>query len=274
MEVIIGKNAGFCTGVQRSIDMAEKLLEENKKVYSLGELIHNDVFLSTLYEKGLEKIDNINEAEKGSTVIIRAHGVVPEVYDVKNINLIDGTCPFVKKTHKIVEEYKNRDHYIVIVGEKNHSEVIGIKGYAGENSIIVSETNEIISFNIPICLVSQTTFSEIKYNEIEQRVRKLNKTVKAFNTICNTTSNRQKEVEDISKEVDMMIIIGDKKSSNTKKLYDISKVNCENTIQIYNKEEIPKDVQKYNKIGIMAGASVPCCKIKEIEEHIKEKIRI
>lgn len=274
MEILLGKNSGFCSGVRRSIEKANNLLKESEKeIYCLGELIHNDEFLQEMYKKGLKKIDNILEASKESTVIIRAHGVGPEVYEHNEVNIIDATCPFVKRIHEKVVNYTEEGYYIIITGDNKHPEVVGIKGYCQYNSCIVKNKEELpkLDNNNKICIISQTTFSEEEFKKIvvEAKSRYKNNTLKIDNTICSTTRNRQKEACDIASKVQFMIIIGYENSSNTRKLYEISKTKCDNTIQIQNIENIPQEVFAYKKIGIMAGASVPQEKIEEVINFLK-----
>ena len=281
MEIIIGKTAGFCYGVERAVNGAKEEIKNEKKVYCLGEIVHNKNVVENLKKDGIEFIDNIEEA-KGKT-IIRAHGISRQVYDKAkklNIEIKDLTCPSVLKIHKIAEEYAKKGYFIIITGKENHPEVIGISSFCGENYKVVENREKIkeIVDNVKskninkILLISQTTFSSKKFDEIENELKEIidkeiNLEVKK--TICSSTEIRQKETEEIAKQVDLMIIIGDKKSSNTNKLYDISCEFCDNVIFINDAHELDKtNIENISKIGIMAGASTP----KEDITNVKNKI--
>ena len=268
MEVIIGKNAGFCYGVKRAVDGAKKELEKNKKVYCLGELVHNKEVVNSLEEKGLITIDNIKKAE--GTCIIRAHGEPKETYDLAkklNINLVDFTCPNVLKNHKLVQEYYENGYYTILLGTSTHPENIGTISYCdGYGTCIDIEELENVLEEInqkeieKIFVLAQTTYSIKKFEECSKKIKeKLNsKEIEIKNTICNATEIRQKETEELSKKVDYMIIVGGKNSSNTKKLYDIAKSNCDNVALVEKIPEINlKELEIYDKVGIMAGASTP-----------------
>ena len=268
MEIIIGKNAGFCYGVKRAVEGTEKELEKSKKIYCLGELVHNKDVIKKLEEKGLVTINNI-ESAKGSC-IIRAHGEPIETYNKAkdlNINLIDLTCHNVLKNHRLVHEYHENGYYILLLGTKSHPENIGTISYCKGDGECVdldeldNAINKIKKQNIEkIFVLAQTTYSVSKFHECSKIIEEklAGKEIKIMNTICNATEIRQKETEELSKKVDCMIIVGGKNSSNTKKLFDISKVNCPNTILVENVEEVNfKELEKCNKVGIMAGASTP-----------------
>ena len=285
MEIIIGKNAGFCYGVQRAVD---KAIEETKKgtVYCLGEIVHNQNVIDNLKNAGVCFINKLEES-KGNT-IIRAHGVPKEVYDEaenKNINLIDLTCPSVLKIQNLAEEYSEKGYFIIIAGKYNHPEVIGIKSRAGKNYKIIDNKSEIpeilneINSKKKVLLISQTTHSSYKFDEIAQELKaKISKDVQLEikKTICPSTETRQKETETIAKKVDMMIIIGDKRSSNTNKLYDIACKFCNDVVFISNETELNIDkIKKIKSVGIMAGASTPkedIIKIKELLLNHKDEM--
>ena len=283
MEVVLGKTAGFCYGVKNAVEGAKKELENAKeKVYCLGEIVHNKQVVDELKKNGMVFIENIEDA-KGKT-IIRAHGVKKEVYDVakkNNIELKDYTCPNVLKIHEIAEEYANDGYYIFLCGSKAHPENIGTISFCGEN-VSVIETEDDIDDAIEelkksgiekLLLILQTTFSVEKFRKIEKILKvKLpsNINFKIKNTICRATELRQKETNDISKDVDYMIIIGGKNSSNTRKLFEIGKQNCKNCICIETAKELPiEEIKKYEKVGVMAGASTP----KELIEDVLNKLK-
>lgn len=282
MEILIGKTAGFCYGVKRAVEGAKKDNDEAKEtIYCLGEIVHNKQVVKELENKGIKFIENIEEA-KGKT-IIRAHGVPKEIYKIaenKNIEIIDYTCPNVLKIHKIAEEYSNNGYYIFLCGSKKHPEIIGTISHCGKNSSII-ETEEDIEKAIEeykkininkLLLIAQTTYSLKKFDDIQKRIEeKIPKNTELVikNTICLATELRQKETQELSKKVDIMIIIGGKNSSNTKKLYEIAKQNCKNTVYVETKADL-KNIDKTAKIGIMAGASTPQKSIEEIVEFLNK----
>lgn len=281
MEVIIGKTAGFCYGVERAVNGAKEELKNQKNIYCLGEIVHNKNVVEALEQDGIKFIDNIEEAS-GKT-IIRAHGISKQVYDRAkelNIEIKDLTCPSVLKIHRIVEEYAKNGYFIILTGKENHPEVIGIAGFCGNNYRVIENTEnlkEIVDViknkNMQnILLISQTTFSSKKFDKIEEELKNIigsNFNLEVKKTICASTEIRQKETEEIAKQVDLMIIIGDKKSSNTNKLYDISCEFCKNVIFINGADELDLKITKnVDKIGIMAGASTP----KEDIINVKNKI--
>lgn len=237
MEYIVGKTAGFCYGVKNAVEKSEKALENEKPIYCLGEIVHNKNVVKDLENKGIIFIDDLKQNLEKRKTIIRAHGIAKEVYtqaDKMGIDLIDLTCPKVLKIHKIVSEYNEKEYYIFLVGSKKHPEIIGTASFCGDDVSIIENIDDI---NISIdnfkksnrkklAIVVQTTFSLQKFTEITESIKKKFKNfenIEVVNTICNATKIRQEETEELSKKVDCMIIVGGKNSSNTKKLYEISK---------------------------------------------------
>ena len=285
MEIIIGKTSGFCAGVLNAVTKTEKELDkENGKIFCLGELVHNRQVVEKLERKGLEILENIEEATKKT--IIRAHGVPKNVYEnakKRGIELVDLTCPKVLQIHNIAKEYVQKGHYIILIGVENHPEVIGTISFCGENSYLVRDKEDIIdavkkvneSQINKLLIIAQTTYSLKKFEEIVEELKKQfgdRFEIQIKNTICSATRLRQEETDKLSREVNAMIIVGGKNSSNTKKLYDIAKSNCENTVTVETIKDIDiKELKKYNKIGIMAGASTPNESVMEIVEHLKEQ---
>ena len=282
MEIIIGKTSGFCHGVKNAVDKAiEEVEQANQQVYCLGELVHNKHVTQSLQEKGLTLIENIEEA-KGKT-IIRAHGISKETYERAqelNIELKDLTCPKVLKIHDIAEEHSKNEYYIFLVGIANHPETIGTFSFCGINSSIIEDLEnleEVIAkfkkTNMKkALLITQTTFNLRKFEEIAGKLKeKLNDIeLKVINTICLSTELRQKEAEELSQTVDLMLIIGGRNSSNTNKLYDISSKYCKNVIFAESKEDIDINyIKQFEKIGVMAGASTPRQSIDSIVDFIK-----
>ena len=284
MEVILGKTAGFCFGVENAVKNTEEELSKNKDVYALGELTHNRQVMYKLEKNGLIVKENIEEIPNNSTVIFRAHGVPPKIYNIakqKNLNIVDLTCKSVLKIHKVVQDLTSKGNYIFIVGKKEHPEIIGIYGFCEKNASIIGEKEDIYqaieNFKKTglkkVIIIVQTTFNSEKFKSIVNDItNSINSSyeIEVINTICNATVIRQRETDEISKNVDMMIIIGGKNSSNTEKLYNIAKSNCENTIWIETKNEI-QEIKDVSKVGIMAGASTPKESIIDVVNYIKEK---
>ncbi len=284
MEIIIGKTAGFCFGVANAVNKTNKLLNENSNMFCLGELVHNKQVTEQLEEKGLNIIENIMQAKE--SVIIRAHGTQKEIYNKAKkigLNVIDLTCPKVIKIHNVAEEYANDGYYIFLVGNSNHPETIGTISYCGNNAYVI-ENEENVKKALQslyeskikkLIIIAQTTYSLEKFNKIislvENNLKNKDIKLEIKRTICDATRLRQEETEEISSKVDMMIIIGGRHSSNTNKLYEISKKNCENSILIESSKELDiNKIKKYNKIGIMAGASTPKKSIDAVVEKLKK----
>lgn len=284
MEIIVGKTAGFCFGVRNAVEKTyEELKKNTKNLYCLGELVHNEKIVTDITKAGIIIIDNIEEVPNNSNVIIRAHGVSLEVYKIakqKNLKLIDLTCPKVSKVHELAKKFSKDGYYIILIAEKIHPETIGTIGFCGENCSIIENIEEIDDelqdfkeSNLDkIAIIAQTTFSVEKFENIVEIIKKkTNCEVEVENTICNATAMRQRETEELSKKVDLMIVIGGKNSANTKRLYDISCKNCKDAVLIQDKddEDLKEKIKnKYETIGIMAGASTPQESIDEVVECI------
>ena len=261
MRAILAKSSGFCMGVKRAVDTAKSVY--GKGVYVLGEIIHNESVIKEIEKLGTTFIESIDEISEG-TLIIRSHGVgkaVLEELENKNVKVINCTCPFVIKTQKIIEEHYKNGFKIIIAGEKNHPEVIGLNGWCENTAVIIDENYAEIELDEDekVCLVSQTTYSASKFEKILDFFNKKTlKTLEIFKTICYTTRERQEEAEILSKTCDAMVVVGGKNSSNTKKLMSICQGNCENVYFISNPDEL--DYEKlinFKKVGIVAGASTP-----------------
>lgn len=281
MEIVLGKTAGFCYGVKNAVLNTEEKLKEYKNLYCLGELVHNGQVIKKLENLGLKIIEELDNSD--NKVIIRAHGIAKEIYNKAkqmNIELLDFTCPKVSKIHDIAQEYSDNGYYVFLIGGRKHPETLGTISFCGENSYIIEEEKQIMEginllekSNIKnLLIIVQTTFSIEKFNKFIEIIKEnVGEDIKIDikNTICSATKIRQEETEKISKDVDCMIIIGGKNSSNTKKLYDIAKRNCINTFIIETKNEIEKkQIENFDKIGIMAGASTPMESINEVIEKI------
>ena len=287
MEILLAKSAGFCFGVQRAVDTAYKHADE-KNVYTYGQIIHNEEVVSDLERHGVNAIENDAELDNimNSKVIIRSHGAEKKVYDIlqKNGNeVIDATCPFVKKIHNIVMDESSKGNTVVIIGDRKHPEVKGIVGWCVNGTpIVIGSEEEALSFTEAcangeydiaenISIVSQTTFNYRKFNNIVDIIRNKLYNVTAYKTICNATSVRQREAQEIASKVDAMIVIGGRNSSNTQKLYEISKKECENTYYIQTLVDLDLTTfESVGRVGITAGASTPNNIIKEVHGRMDE----
>ena len=278
LSIIVAKSAGFCFGVSRAI---EKLNEEAKlsPISTLGPIIHNDDVVNRLSQKGVNAIDSIDKLEKGKRLAIRTHGVGKSTVDAieqADIEYLDLTCPFVKKIHKIVSEKHEEGYKILIVGDKNHPEVVGINGWCDDEAIIALDTEELDGVFLPddkVCAVSQTTMDRKTFEKIIFFLKNTCQNPLVFDTICSATNERQKEAAEIAKNVDLMIVIGGKHSSNTNKLFSICSKYCKNTCKIENFEDFPQNIYIPKKIGITAGASTPSWIIKEVVSRMEEMIK-
>ncbi len=270
MEIILAKSAGFCGGVKNIANITEKTLEKEDKAYSFGQLIHNRQYVDQVRKKGLVEIEDLKGLEEGSTIIGRAHGVKKETKEkiIKlGHNYIDGTCPVLLKIYeKMIEEWK-KGYRIIIVGDPDHPEVMALNSMVDYEAWIISSPEE--AKNIQklnnLYIISQTTNIYEKFFEISDIIKRRNVNVKVDNTICNATRIRQEECLNLSKKVDVMIVIGGNNSSNTDKLYQIAKNNCKKAYKIETIDQLPlQSIKKYNTIGITAGASTPSWIIEEV----------
>lgn len=281
MEITVAKSAGFCFGVQRAVDSVYKELEENSgKIYTFGPIIHNEQVVEDLNKKGIEVIDTVEQLKeiKEGTVVIRSHGVAKEIYDVleqQKLKMVDATCPFVKKIHNIVLDESNNGKAIIIIGNDNHPEVEGIKGWVNGEVIVINKEEQIEKLSLPeqtkACIVSQTTFNHNKFKYLVEIIRKKGYDITVVNTICNATHVRQVEARKISSKVDGMIVIGGKNSSNTQKLYDICRNECENTFYVQTVKDLNlHELKSLKSIGITAGASTPKNIIEEVRTECQK----
>ena len=290
MNVKLAKTAGFCYGVERAVNAVyDKLSAEHGKIYTYGPIVHNENVVSELKEKGVGIIEGIEELReackngglKESTVIIRAHGVGNDVMELLNdrknsINVIDATCPFVKKIHDIVKEHYSSGEKIIVTGTLTHPEVMGILGQINNDAIVVESIEEAKSLSLSnddkYCIVSQTTFNLQKFQEIIEFFREKLYYVNVVNTICNATQLRQKEAYELSRECDAMIVIGGKNSSNTAKLYDICHKACAATYYIGSIEDFDEVFDSsVHCVGITAGASTPKTIIQEVLKYVRDE---
>ena len=281
MKVELAKSAGFCFGVEKAVNTVyEEAKKGNEIVYTLGPIIHNEEVVKDMKKRGVEavKMEDLASLPKG-TVIIRSHGVSRDVYNfVKNSGhrVVDATCPFVKKIHAIVSVQSGKGKTVVIIGNPDHPEVMGIKGWGDKNTYAVENIEQFINLGLKkdeeIIIVAQTTFNHKKFQEIIDKISLLGYDVRCFNTICNATQERQAEAKKIASNVDAMIVIGDKKSSNTGKLVEICQEECKNTVFIQTLEDLDYGaLLSVDSVGITAGASTPKHIIEEVQNIVRSK---
>lgn len=282
-KIILAETAGFCFGVDRAVNLVYSLVNDGKKVCTLGPIIHNAQLVGDLEQRGVKIIDSIDECPDGYMVVVRTHGVEKSVIDDienKNIDYVDATCPFVKKIHRIVKKFDSSVP-VLVAGDVNHPEAIGIRSYCNGKSFVFKNDEELqkilqndyIDKNKKIICVSQTTFSLEEWKKCEKIIKKVCTNCEIFDTICNATADRQNEAYEISKKSDAMIVIGGRHSSNTCKLRDVSSALCRSFL-IETADELKSiDLSPYNVIGVTAGASTPSVIIKEVLKSMSEEIK-
>ena len=282
MEVIVAKTAGFCFGVKRAVDKVYEQIEKGgSPIYTYGPIIHNEEVVKDLEAKGvrvLETEEELAALERG-VVIIRSHGVGRHIYELLDrpgITVVDATCPFVKKIHRIVEEQNAAGRRVIIVGNEEHPEVQGIKGWGDTNTLVMESAEKLDDFHIPeeerLCMVAQTTFNYNKFQVIVEKILKKGYDILVLNTICNATQERQVEAKKIASSVDVMLVIGGKHSSNTQKLYEICQKECRNTYYLQTLGDLnPECIGSVSSVGITAGASTPNNIIEEVHTNVRVK---
>ncbi|CUX43749.1 4-hydroxy-3-methylbut-2-enyl diphosphate reductase [Clostridium sp. C105KSO13] len=283
MEIKQAKTAGFCFGVKRAVDEVYKQLENEKDshtpICTYGPIIHNEEVIKDMEKKGVKVLKNQEELE-GLTegiVIIRSHGVSEAICEdlyKRGLTVMDATCPFVKKIHKIVKEESQKGRHVVIIGNPDHPEVEGIRGWAGEYVTVIQNTQEAENFmpesGKKVCIVAQTTFNYNKFKDLVEIILKKGYDVSVLNTICSATKERQTEAQSIAEEVDAMIVIGDKHSSNTQKLFEICQKACKDTYYIQTLDDLDlNQLGSVETVGITAGASTPNNIIEEVQNNVR-----
>ena len=279
MEVKLAKTAGFCFGVHRAVDTVyEQIKEGTAPIYTYGPIVHNETVVKELESQGVRVLNTKEELSglKEGTVIIRAHGVGKDIYAVLEANCIhqvEATCPFVRKIHRIVQKEGMNGRQILIIGNARHPEVEGIRGWCTTPSFVVESVEEAQNFTMDpgkkLCVVSQTTFNYKKFKDLVEIISKKGYDIIVLNTICSATEERQTEARQIASEVDAMIVIGGSHSSNTQKLFEICKKECENTYHIQELDDLDlKTLQSIRCVGITAGASTPKKIIEEVQKHV------
>lgn len=280
-KIILAKSAGFCFGVNRAVNIVTDLIGQGNRVCTLGPIIHNEQMVEQLNKQGVRIASSPNDRVDGETMIIRSHGVSREVYRAVSAggNYVDATCPYVANIHKIVERAEQDGDVVIIAGDVSHPEVIGIAGRTLGEKYVVSDNDELEILlknnkkfvEIPLTAVCQTTYNALKWRKCQETLRKVCTNAKIFDTICKATALRQQEADKLSKECDVMIVIGGRHSSNTEKLREICSANCKDTYLIETSAELPIDaVAQAEKIGVTAGASTPPAIIKEVLINMSE----
>ncbi len=282
-EVILAKSAGFCFGVKRAVESVEKAAEKAEgPVYTLGPIVHNGQVVKSLEEKGVrviqdeDELDNIHEG----TIIIRSHGItraLREKLDGLGVNVIDATCPFVRKIHKIAEKCGREGQVLIIAGDPHHPEVQGILGWTEGESIVIENLEQMEQLELPpgkkAVLVAQTTFNASKFEEIVESFEKKRYHNYVEKTVCSATDERQAEAREIARKVDAMIVIGGAHSSNSRKLYNICREDCRNTYFVETLVDLElKPFQSLSRVGITAGASTPNSIIEEVREYVRTEL--
>jgi 4-hydroxy-3-methylbut-2-enyl diphosphate reductase len=287
MEIILAEKMGFCFGVKRTVNETQKLIDQNSiNAITFGPIIHNNDVITYFNQKGITYVNNLEELKqklkekKINTVVIRTHGVRKDILEeIKKLNLkvINGTCPYVTKVHKIVEKMSREGYPILIIGKADHPEIIGVTGYIDNNVpyFIIKDEEELNQIDFSkikkIAVVSQTTEKIEKVQKIVSKLITFIPEVRYFKTICYATDENQEAVHKLAPNVDIMIVIGGKSSSNTKKLFEIAKQYCDRTYHIENEKDL--DIKWFNyhdKVGITAGASTPDWVIHNVINKIKE----
>lgn len=280
MEIIIARHAGFCFGVKRALEMVEACLSGlNVPSYSLGPLIHNPQTVAKLSARGLKPIEDIDEIDMGN-LVIRSHGAAPETLKTareKGLTIIDATCPFVEKAQQLAEKLNSEGYQVVVVGDKAHPEVVALVGWTGGSAMVIEGPEE--ASNLPsfpkLGVVAQTTQRAENLDEVIDVLKDKTGALKVFNTICHATRDRQKAAVELACQVDIMIVIGGRNSSNTRKLAKVCEDTGTATFHIERAEELcPRWFKNIVRVGVTAGASTPDWIIEEVVQRMKDLMRI
>ncbi len=284
MQVTLAKSAGFCFGVTRAVDLVYHQIKDNEgPIYTYGPIIHNEEVVKDLESKGVQVVNDLSELKKlkKGTIIVRSHGISEKEYQLIKENgfqIVDATCPFVLKIHKLVEQYSKKGYYVIIIGNQAHPEVQGICGWvSGKNVSVMNSLEEAQKFQLesdmPVCIVAQTTFNLNKFKDMVEILQKKGYDIIVLNTICSATEERQTEARELAKKSDAMIVIGGKNSSNTQKLFEICKNECANTYYIQTSDDMDyTKLKSVNNVGITAGASTPKNIIEEVSKNVRNEL--
>lgn len=282
MIIKLAEHAGFCFGVERAVNTVYDQLKTGRPIYTYGPIVHNEEVVRELEQRGVKVVADENALdgivpEKDAVIVIRAHGIPERIYkklEEKGFEVVDATCPFVKKIHKTVEKKSEEGDGILIAGDPDHPEIIGICGWSKTKPEVLKDVSEFESF-VPekgkrYTLVFQTTFNRKKFQEIIEIFEKKEYNVNVVNTICNATDERQRSAEALAAEADVMIVIGSSTSSNTRKLYEICRSRCEKTYYVQTPDELKtEEIREADLVGITAGASTPQKLIEEVQNNVR-----
>lgn len=275
MDLTIGKHAGFCFGVRRAVKTAFDAAQEKIDCVTLGPLIHNPQEVERLERAGIRSVASLDEVAPGQTVIIRSHGVTPEVYaqcDARGLRYIDATCPHVAHIHQLVRDYSADGDTVIIVGEAEHPEVVGIAGWARGPVIILNDAQAAREVYLPqrAMVVAQTTIRRDRFEEVLAVIRARVHELTVRMTICAATSQRQSEAGELSRQADVMVVVGGNNSSNTQKLFETCRLRCPRSILVETPEDVPAGViRKTDRVAITAGASTPQWLLEEVRARIE-----
>jgi 4-hydroxy-3-methylbut-2-enyl diphosphate reductase len=277
MKVLLADEYGFCFGVERAVEMVEDSLKKNETVRTLGPLIHNDEEMQRLGKSGVTTISEPVQIKRGETGVIRAHGVTPEVQkelEEKASKVVDATCPFVTRVQRLASRAANENRHVIVIGNPDHPEMVGVKGYAPEHAFVIKDASEIP--NLPKLknplVVSQTTIKAKTFFDIADAIKEVAEgETQVVNTICSATRDRQDAARALAGEVDAFYIIGGNHSSNSRKLLTVCKEQCEKSFLIQTEEDInPDDLKGVENVGVTAGASTPKWLIDRVFKHLEE----
>lgn len=278
MKVIRAKILGFCMGVRSAVEMAENLVSKNnskRKTFMLGPLIHNPLVVDSFKNRGMEVIDisSAYKIEKDSSVLIQAHGTTSDIIDMlkkKEVEVFNATCPKVMLNQRRVLEWSEKGFFVIITGDKNHSEVISVSSYVKGDFIVVENVDDVKKIEIPekSILISQTTFSPIEFEKIANFLKSKVPGIKIFNSICSATQDRQKSLKELEGKTDGIIVIGGKNSANVRRLFETASMICKNVALVENVADVPLEFLSMETVGITAGASTPDFIIDEVEKFL------
>lgn len=274
MEILIAEHSGFCEGVERAFRIAIDTAKAGKPVFMLGNLVHNKQVVERLQNLGAKSVSNLSEIPRNTkgTLLISAHGVPPQIYEEAKklkLEIVDTTCPWVKKAQKIAKELSEDGRFVVIVGDKGHPEVKALVGWSGGKAVVVENLEDINKLSLStkdrVGILAQTTQAEDHFDRMVAELKKKVKDLKEYDTICGATSKRQSAATELAKKVDLMLVIGDQMSANTKRLTELCAKTGSETHQIQTVEELNKDwLVGKQKVGISAGASTPEWVIQDV----------
>jgi (E)-4-hydroxy-3-methyl-but-2-enyl pyrophosphate reductase len=277
MKLLIAKYLGFCTGVNRAYNLAVKTAKNGEPVYMLGYLVHNQKVIDELRSKGVQTVKDLKEIPKGATgyLIISAHGLTPDMYDkakATGLKLIDTTCPWVKKPQELAKKLVEEGYHLIIVGDKDHAEVAGIKGFSSNKAQVIEGVKDLkkVEFHEKMAAIAQTTQSAKNFEDVVNGLATKTNELQMYNTICEATGKMQRSAVDVAKRSEIMLVIGDSKSANTRRLKELCEDTGAKTYQIDSAEKLDLNLLKgFDVIGLTAGASTPAYVIEEVVNKLK-----